>query len=233
VRRLGGGVRIELRPAARFGVGGHSVVQCGHSKFGVNAPMATLKPFRGRRFDPSVVGSLSDVICPPYDMIEPELKAQPQGRSAYHAVHPESGEQPDPADPQAAYHASAEPGAAERTGSGGRRAQNIKWPRSTDTSPLPLTSTYPYHLTVPPPNSNDRRLQSCKSSNPVNPDSDDPHAQSVPPNPPIGPPKPSNPPPNRPHSTPITRPTPYSNERKWKEMSGKPANPVHPAHPCK
>ena len=70
--------------------------------------MAILKPFRGCRFDPGVVGSLSDVICPPYDMIGPELKAELQGRSAYNAVHLEGGEQPDPVDPQAGYRQAAQ-----------------------------------------------------------------------------------------------------------------------------
>ena len=65
--------------------------------------MATIKPFRGCRFNPDVVGSLSDVICPPYDMIGPELKAELQGRSQYNAVHLEGGEQPDSVDPQAGY----------------------------------------------------------------------------------------------------------------------------------
>ena len=70
--------------------------------------MAILKPFRGCRFDPAVVGSLSDVICPPYDMIRPELKTELQGRSPYNAVHLEGGEQPDPIDPQAGYQQAAQ-----------------------------------------------------------------------------------------------------------------------------
>ncbi len=70
--------------------------------------MAILKPFRGCRFDPSVVGNLSDVICPPYDMIGPELKTELQGRSPYNAVHLEGGEQPDPVDPQAGYRQAAQ-----------------------------------------------------------------------------------------------------------------------------
>ena len=69
--------------------------------------MAILKPFRGCRFDPTVVGSLSNVICPPYDMIGPELKTELQGRSPYNAVHLEGGEQPDPVDPQAGYQQAA------------------------------------------------------------------------------------------------------------------------------
>ncbi len=69
--------------------------------------MATLKPFRGCRFNPDLVGNLSDVICPPYDMIDPEFKAELQRRSPYNAVHLEGGEQPDPVDPQAAYQQAA------------------------------------------------------------------------------------------------------------------------------
>ena len=70
--------------------------------------MAILKPFRGCRFDSTIVGSLSDVICPPYDMIGPDLKTELQGRSPYNAVHLEGGEQPDPVDPQAGYQQAAQ-----------------------------------------------------------------------------------------------------------------------------
>ena len=69
--------------------------------------MATLRPFRGCRFDPAVVGDLSDVVCPPYDMIGADLKLQLQQRSPYNAVHLEGGEQPDPVDPQAGYQQAA------------------------------------------------------------------------------------------------------------------------------
>ncbi len=69
--------------------------------------MATIKPFRGCRFNPDAVGSLSSVICPPYDMIGPELKAELQQRSPYNAVHLEGGEQPDPVDPQTGYRQAA------------------------------------------------------------------------------------------------------------------------------
>lgn len=69
--------------------------------------MATLRPFRGCRFDPAVVGDLSAVVCPPYDMIGADLKLQLQQRSPYNAVHLEGGEQPDPVDPQAGYQQAA------------------------------------------------------------------------------------------------------------------------------
>ena len=69
--------------------------------------MATIRPFRGCRYDPAAVGNLSSVICPPYDMIGPELKTELQQRSPYNAVHLEGGEQPDPVDPQAGYQQAA------------------------------------------------------------------------------------------------------------------------------
>ena len=69
--------------------------------------MAVLRPFRGCRFNSSVAGDLSAVVCPPYDMIGPELKSRLQQRSKYNAVHLEGGEQPDPVDPQTDYQQAA------------------------------------------------------------------------------------------------------------------------------
>ena len=69
--------------------------------------MAVLRPFRGCRFNPAVVGNLSDVVCPPYDMIGADLKVELQRRSPYNAVYLEGGEQPDPIDPQAGYQQAA------------------------------------------------------------------------------------------------------------------------------
>ena len=69
--------------------------------------MAIIRPFRGCRYDPAAVGNLSSVICPPYDMIGPQLKTELQQRSPYNAVHLEGGEQPDPVDPQAGYQQAA------------------------------------------------------------------------------------------------------------------------------
>ena len=58
--------------------------------------MATIRPFRGCRYDPAAVSNLSSVICPPYDMIGPQLKTEFQQRIPYDAVHLEGGEHPDP-----------------------------------------------------------------------------------------------------------------------------------------
>ncbi|MDH7602633.1 MAG: DUF1015 domain-containing protein [Armatimonadota bacterium] len=44
--------------------------------------MAEIKPFRGVRYDQSIVGDLSKVVCPPYDVISP------QDRVYYHNLHP-------------------------------------------------------------------------------------------------------------------------------------------------
>lgn len=38
--------------------------------------MPTLEPFRGLRYDLGHVGSLSDVVCPPYDVVSPEFQDQ-------------------------------------------------------------------------------------------------------------------------------------------------------------
>lgn len=38
--------------------------------------MPDISPFRGLRYDLGQVGSLSDVICPPYDVIGPEFQDQ-------------------------------------------------------------------------------------------------------------------------------------------------------------
>ena len=70
--------------------------------------MATIKPFRGIRYDPQAVGSLSEVICPPYDMIGGELKSELRRRSPYNAVHLEGGEQPEPGDAEGGYRDAAQ-----------------------------------------------------------------------------------------------------------------------------
>jgi uncharacterized protein (DUF1015 family) len=48
--------------------------------------MADLQPLRTLRYEPSVVGSLEDVIAPPYDVIDAELRARLAARSPYNVV---------------------------------------------------------------------------------------------------------------------------------------------------
>jgi uncharacterized protein (DUF1015 family) len=48
--------------------------------------MADLQPLRTLRYEPSAVGSLEDVIAPPYDVIDAELRARLAARSPYNVV---------------------------------------------------------------------------------------------------------------------------------------------------
>jgi uncharacterized protein (DUF1015 family) len=48
--------------------------------------MADLQPLRTLRYEPSAVGSLADVIAPPYDVIDDELRARLAARSPYNVV---------------------------------------------------------------------------------------------------------------------------------------------------
>jgi uncharacterized protein (DUF1015 family) len=49
--------------------------------------MADLQPLRTLRYEPAAVGSLEDVIAPPYDVIDAELRAKLAARSPYNVVH--------------------------------------------------------------------------------------------------------------------------------------------------
>ena len=48
--------------------------------------MAEVQPFRTLRYDPAIVGSLDDVIAPPYDVIDEEERARLAARSPYNVV---------------------------------------------------------------------------------------------------------------------------------------------------
>src|SRR5919106_175055 len=48
--------------------------------------MAEVQPLRTLRYDPAVVGSLDDVIAPPYDVIDAEERARLAARSPYNVV---------------------------------------------------------------------------------------------------------------------------------------------------
>jgi uncharacterized protein (DUF1015 family) len=75
------------------------------------APVPTLGPFRALRYDPAVVGDLSAVISPPYDVISPSERARLLARHPRNIVRIElptgaaSEGGPDPADP---YRAAAD-----------------------------------------------------------------------------------------------------------------------------
>ena len=53
--------------------------------------MADVRPFRGLRYAPGVVDDVGQVICPPYDVIDPAHQASLYGRSPFNAVRLEFG----------------------------------------------------------------------------------------------------------------------------------------------
>jgi uncharacterized protein (DUF1015 family) len=60
-----------------------------------------VRPFRGLRFDPKVAGDLNAVVCPPYDVIGPEMHEQLLRRSPRNAVRidlPEAQPRDEPED---------------------------------------------------------------------------------------------------------------------------------------
>ena len=54
--------------------------------------MAVVSPFRGWRYDPDVVGDVASVLCPPYDMISPDIQESLKRQHPYNVVHLEAGE---------------------------------------------------------------------------------------------------------------------------------------------
>ncbi len=54
--------------------------------------MADVRPFRALRYNPQVVGALADIICPPYDIITPEIQSALYQRSPHNMVRLEAGE---------------------------------------------------------------------------------------------------------------------------------------------
>ncbi len=53
--------------------------------------MAEIHPFRGLHYNQSLVNDLSVVICPPYDIITPQMQQELYLRSEYNFVRLESG----------------------------------------------------------------------------------------------------------------------------------------------
>jgi uncharacterized protein (DUF1015 family) len=49
--------------------------------------MADVQPLRALRYDPAQAGRLDDLIAPPYDVIDDELRAELAARSPYNVVH--------------------------------------------------------------------------------------------------------------------------------------------------
>ena len=49
--------------------------------------MAVIRPFRGVRYNPAVVGDFHHVVSPPYDVISAEQQTELHLRSPYNAIH--------------------------------------------------------------------------------------------------------------------------------------------------
>ena len=54
--------------------------------------MVVFRPFRGWKYNADVVGDLAEVVCPPYDLVTPELQESLRRRNPYNVVHLEAGE---------------------------------------------------------------------------------------------------------------------------------------------
>jgi len=53
--------------------------------------LAEIRPFRGVRYNQGLAGELADLICPPYDIITPQLQQELYHRSPYNFVRIEAG----------------------------------------------------------------------------------------------------------------------------------------------
>ena len=53
--------------------------------------MAEIRPFRGVRYNQSLVKDLSVVICPPYDIITAQMEQELYHQSGYNFIRLESG----------------------------------------------------------------------------------------------------------------------------------------------
>ena len=53
--------------------------------------MAEIHPFRGVRYNQKLAKDLADIICPPYDVIDPQLQQELYHRSPYNFVRIEAG----------------------------------------------------------------------------------------------------------------------------------------------
>ena len=50
--------------------------------------MVVFRPFRGWKYNPEVVGDLAEVVCPPYDLVTPELQESLRQRNPYNVGAP-------------------------------------------------------------------------------------------------------------------------------------------------
>ena len=53
--------------------------------------MAEIRPFRGVRYNEALVTDLAAVICPPYDIISPQMEQELYQKTKYNFVRLEAG----------------------------------------------------------------------------------------------------------------------------------------------
>ena len=53
--------------------------------------MADLRPFRALSFNPAAIGNYANVICPPYDVISPEMQDTLYEISPFNMIRLERG----------------------------------------------------------------------------------------------------------------------------------------------
>ena len=71
--------------------------------------MAKVTPFRGWRYNPAVVDDIAAVLCPPYDLITPQIQQALMDRHLLNVIHLEAGEGLDwSADPAGRYAETSE-----------------------------------------------------------------------------------------------------------------------------
>ena len=66
--------------------------------------MAKVVPFRGLRYNPAVVEDMAAVLCPPYDLVTPQIQQALMDKHPLNVIHLEAGEGLDwSADPEGRY----------------------------------------------------------------------------------------------------------------------------------
>lgn len=71
--------------------------------------MAKVTPFRGWRYNPAMVDDMAAVLCPPYDLITPQIQQALMDRHPLNVIHLEAGEGLDwAADPAGRYAETSE-----------------------------------------------------------------------------------------------------------------------------
>jgi uncharacterized protein (DUF1015 family) len=92
--------------------------------------MAQLEPLMALHYDPAKTGGLQPVVAPPYDVIDPEQRAELEARSQYNVVRIDLPQAPDGDDPYA--HAAELFGRWQADGVIVQDAEPALWPLEQD-----------------------------------------------------------------------------------------------------